>query len=159
MLFYFPHFRKKPIIQCVGCQQLPRTLIFCCSTARWGLLAIHDVSVPRLLCPQLSSLLCPQCMAINPPCRHGTARRVIARAAAAVIWRDVCFLQGQILPYWIGSHNHDIQHLALSNDQYLMFQMKLKAPNSVTGELCVAEGKPLFYWLWVPMKLKTQLLP
>lgn len=40
-----------------------------------------------------------------------------------------------------------------------MFQMKLKAPNNVTGELCVAEGKRLFDWLWVPMELKTQLFP
>lgn len=39
-----------------------------------------------------------------------------------------------------------------------MFQMKLKAPNNVTGELYVAEGKSLFYFLWVPMELKTQLI-
>lgn len=131
-------------MQCVGCQQLPRTLIFCCGTARWGPLAIHDVSTLWLLCPQLSSLLCLQRMPINPLCRHGTARRVMATAAAAVIRRDVCFLQGEILPLWIGSHSRDIRHLALSNDHYLMFQMKLKAPNSVTAELYVAEGRSLF---------------
>lgn len=88
------------------------------------------------------------------PCRHGPARPV-----SSVIHRDVCFLQGHILPYWIRSHNHGIQHPAFSNDQYLMFQMKLKAPNNVTGELCVAQGRRLFYWLWVLMELKTQLLP